>query len=260
MLQMLQCEILKIKRNAIILIGLVAVLISAFYSIFQMFLGIRVGEAVNYELLNYVLVFNNTTLVFPAAFALFGGYLINREYDSDTLKSLLSIPVSLRKLFVVKLVITGLFSVLFGLVSFTIVLLAAHFLLHFNIAWEQAFLSLRQVCGMAFFNFLAVTPIIVLFTRKRGHYLIGAGLSFLMGLISLFVGKTSITNIFPITAGYKLVDYAAAYETATPLVSLAVYVGVLIVLIICIYYLPAYDELMSVNSPVKKNAGHCMKE
>lgn len=243
MIRMIRCEFAKIKRNPVLLIGLVAVLISVGYSVFQMYLGDSADDAMDFDLLNYVLVFNNTTLVFPAAFTLFGGYLVNREYEAETMKSLLAVPVSLQKLFVVKIVVTGIFSLFFGLASFVLVMLSGHFILHFSITAEQTALSLKQVCGMAFFNFLAVAPIIALSVRKRGYYLVGAGVSFLLGLVSLFVGKSALTNVFPITAGYTLVDYAAGLETASPIVSVAVYAVLMLILAVCIHYLPSYDDL-----------------
>lgn len=243
MFGMLYCELIKIKRNPILLIGFFAVLISVGYSVFQMHLGNKAGDKMNFELLNYVLVFNNTTLVFPTAFTLFGGYLINREYESDTLKSLLSIPIAIRKIFIAKLIITGVFSMLFGLASFALTISSGYFLLQFDITFELLSLSLKQICGMAFFNYIAISPIIVLSARKRGYYMFGAGLAFLLGLISLFVGKSALTNFFPITAGYRLVDYAASYETSNPIVSLTVYSIIILILVICIYYLPSYDVL-----------------
>ncbi|MCW0946096.1 ABC transporter permease [Streptococcus anginosus] len=248
--RMLHCEFIKIRRNPILLVGFFAVLISVGYSVFQMYLGYNAGEEMSFEILNYVLVFNNTTLVFPATFTLFGGYLINREYEADTMKSLLTVPISLRKIFIIKILITGIFSVFFGLISFILVMLSGQFLLHFDITLEQTVFSIKQVCGMALFNYITVSPIIILSTRKRGYYMVGAGISFLLGLISLFVGKSSLTNFFPITAGYKLVDYAAAYETANPLVSIAVYLVIILILAICIHYLPPYDDLIIVS---KKN-------
>ncbi len=69
------------------------------------------------------------------------------------------------------------------------------------------------------------------------------GASFLLGLVSLFVGKSALTNVFPITAGYTLVDYAAGLETASPIVSVAVYAVLMLILAVCIHYLPSYDDL-----------------
>lgn len=60
---LLCCEVTKTKRDNILLAGLAAVLLSVGYSTFQMYLGMSVGERMYFDLLSYVVVFNNTTLV-----------------------------------------------------------------------------------------------------------------------------------------------------------------------------------------------------
>ncbi|MFC2716364.1 MAG: ABC transporter permease [Stomatobaculum longum] len=249
---MICCEFMKIRRNKVLMVGLIAVLISAGYSAFQMYLGNHSGDTMNFDLLNYVMVFNNTTLVFPAMLTLFGGHLINLEYEADTLKSLLTVPVSMRKILTIKLLVTGFFAVVFGMASFVLAILLGCLLLHFDITGEQVLLSLRQICGMAFWNYIAVSPIIIVSSRRQGYYMFGAGISFLLGLISLFIGKSALTNIFPITAGYRLVHYAAAYEASSPLVSIAVYGVIVLFLILYVFHLPEHIFLCK-NPPYFSN-------
>ena len=95
---LLCCEVTKTKRDNILLAGLAAVLLSVGYSTFQMYLGMSVGERMYFDLLSYVVVFNNTTLVLPATLALVGGHMIDREYGAGTLKSILTIPVPFQRL------------------------------------------------------------------------------------------------------------------------------------------------------------------
>ena len=38
-------------------------------------------------------------------------------------------------------------------------------------------------------------------------------------------------------------DYAAGLETASPIVSVAVYAVLMLILAVCIHYLPSYDDL-----------------
>ncbi|MDU6011222.1 MAG: hypothetical protein E6Y86_04165 [Slackia sp.] len=68
-------------------------------------------------------------------------------------------------------------------------------------------------------------------------------MSFLLDLVSLFAGKSALTNVSPITAGYTSTDYAAGLETASPIVSVAVYAVLMLILAVCIHYLPSYDDL-----------------
>ena len=105
-----------------------------------------------------------------------------------------------------------------------------------------------QICGMSLLCYLAVTPVIVLATRRRGLYTVGAGVAFLLSLTCLFVGSSSVSDVFPITAGYALVGYAAASETAAPLTSLAVFAGVLVITAALVRHSPSYDSLVATSA------------
>ena len=41
---------------------------------------------------------NNMTLIFPVCITLISGYIMNREYDNDTMKNILTVPISYKKL------------------------------------------------------------------------------------------------------------------------------------------------------------------
>ena len=233
---LLCCEVTKTKRDNILLAGLAAVLLSVGYSTFQMYLGMSVGERMYFDLLSYVVVFNNTTLVLPATLALVGGHMIDREYGAGTLKSILTIPVPFQRLLVAKLLAGGLVSLLFGIC-----------------------LACWQICGMSLLCYLAVTPVIVLATRRRGLYTVGAGVAFLLSLTCLFVGSSSVSDVFPITAGYALVGYAAASETAAPLTSLAVFAGVLAITAVLVRHSPSYDSLVATSAKAKGRASRKAK-
>lgn len=241
-MMLLRAELLKLRRSATVRTGLFAVFLSVAYSAYQMWLGRSIGEPVRFELLNYVLVFNNTTLVFPATLTLFGGDLIEREYRSDTMKSLRTIPISERKLLETKLLVGLLFAVFFGLMSTFLMFASSLLFLDFPITGAEVGRSLFQVTGMAIFNDLAVMPIVLFSTRKRGGYLIGAGVAFLLGLASLFVGKSPITNFYPITAGYKIVGYEVAHPSGSALISFGVYLALLLCTVLLLRNLPNRGE------------------
>ena len=246
---LLCCEVTKTKRDNILLAGLAAVLLSVGYSTFQMYLGMSVGERMYFDLLSYVVVFNNTTLVLPATLALVGGHVIDREYGAGTLKSILTIPVPFQRLLVAKLLAGGLVSLLFGITSFTLTLASGTLLLRLDgVTVDGICLACWQICGMSLLCYLAVTPVIVLATRRRGLYTVGAGVAFLLSLTCLFVGSSSVSDVFPITAGYALVGYAAASETAAPLTSLAVFAGVLAITAALVRHSPSYDSLVATSA------------
>ena len=55
-----------------------------------------------------------------------GGWLIDRENTNDTMKNLLTVPVSYPKLLGGKLIVTIFLSILFGIYSVAITVLTGH--------------------------------------------------------------------------------------------------------------------------------------
>ncbi len=110
--------------------------------------------------------------VFPAIIALMGSYMICREDQDDTMKSLFLIPVSISKLVRAKMIVTAIFSV---------VLYAFVFAVTFTVeaALHISLLDLGTVLGLAKIYllegvglFLAVSPIIAVVCRlKKGYWL-----------------------------------------------------------------------------------------
>ena len=60
---------------------------------------------------------NNTTTIFPMCITLIAGYIIAREKSDDTLKSIMTIPVSYPALIGGKLIVCGFLSVFLGMAS-----------------------------------------------------------------------------------------------------------------------------------------------
>ena len=66
---------------------------------------VQAGSVENYtfrELLNNT-IWNNMAIFFPMILALVGGHFIDREYVDDTLKNILCIPISMRRMVAGKL-------------------------------------------------------------------------------------------------------------------------------------------------------------
>ena len=142
------------------------------------------NSVVGYLPLTDGILWNNVTLIFPFLITFFGGFLMNREYAEDTLKSNLIIPVSYRKLIFAKIEVT-VFAVI---VPYP-----------FNL----------EDVGMAFWKLfvpgitclIAVMPIIVLFTLKRNLFLAGTCGAFVYGFCGIFVANTRFTSWYPTTSG-----------------------------------------------------------
>ena len=108
-----------------------------------------------------------TFYVLPAVIALLGSYMICREEQEDTLKSLRLIPVDEVKLTLSKMVLALVFSVLIYLLLFAITFLVEA-VLHFEalsigLVLENLKTYLLDGIGV----FLAISPIIALVARMK---------------------------------------------------------------------------------------------
>lgn len=162
-----------------------------------------------------------TFYVFPAVIALLGSYIICREEQEDTMKSLLLVPVNERKLTVAKMIVALVFSVLIYLLLFVITL-AVEVVMHYGALSFQmvmGFLYTYFVNGLGIF--LAISPIVAIVARMKKGYWLALVFAEIYSFAGLF-----LTAVYPITAVFKLSGY---YEA-----SIGDKIISLVVLVLCI--------------------------
>lgn len=71
------------------------------------------------------IMWNNLVLIYPATIVLIAGYIIERERTDDTLKNILTIPISFRRLLTGKLVAVGCMVVVLSVIEFFLTLIIA---------------------------------------------------------------------------------------------------------------------------------------
>jgi len=250
-MKLIGCEFLKLKRYNILWIGVVAVIFSAVISVFQNW---NSAHVLTYNDFFNSVIWNNFSISFPFSIVLIGGYMIDHEYTDDTLKNILAVPVSIRRLLFAKLICVGIISVLLGVFSFICTFATAKLVLSCTeMGLAVTGLSCVQICLVAFFNFIAVSPIIAFFSRKRGGFYIGVGLAFFYGICGIFAAGRHLSDVYPITAGLGIIRYAqGAYNPVIGCISLA---SMALITAILIFYSPDYDKIMSsaLKDSVKQN-------
>lgn len=105
-------EFLKIKRYSVVKAGLVmmslSVLMSCFYS------TANTGEIWSFQYFIQQVIISNCTLFFPIIITLVAVYIISREITDDTLKSILTVPITYKRLLVAKLWLLLFLTILFS--------------------------------------------------------------------------------------------------------------------------------------------------
>ena len=194
------------------------------------------------------------TMIFPMCITLIAGYIINREQTDNTLKNILTVPVSFKQLLTGKLIICGIISVILGFVCgiFTII---AEFLAGFP--KFGATLAIKATLQITFFNFflyLAVLPIIALTSRAAKGFLTGVIVAFVYGYGGLFAaGNMTLANLYPVTACLGMIDYRSYDETVhwntfLCILSLMIMAGITALIILCM----KEQDIELINKKAKK--------
>jgi hypothetical protein len=249
MLNIIIGEFEKLKRHSVLWIGIVTVSFSAVLAAFQT----GTDAVPGYQPFYNNVIWNNFSLVFPFMIVLIGGFLIDREYTDNTLKTMLTVPVSFRKMLVGKLIVTGILTILSAVFSFACTVILAVTALHCtDMTPMLLWMSFAQIAGVGFFNFLAVAPFPAWFSRKRNGFFTGVGIAFFYGFCGIFVAGRNLTDFYPITAGLGIIRYTgqdgAIYN---PVIGTSVLLLVIALTMVIVAFAPSYDRVMAI--PAKKS-------
>lgn len=167
-----------------------------------------------------------TFFVLPAVISLLGSYMICREEDEDTIKSLLLIPVNETKLIATKMIITFLFSIFIYLLLFAIAFLT-EVILHLSdlsVGMVLDFLKIYFLQGVGIF--LAISPIIALVSYMKKGYWIALVLTEIYSFAGLFMSMSNtLKTFYPIAAVFGVSGYTEATAQSR--------IGSIIILLLC---------------------------
>ena len=211
MLVLMKTEFWKLKRYHMIWAGVLLMMFSVLLTVFST--TALDGTVWTFPFFAEQVMKNNITTIFPMCIALITGYIINREGVDDTLKNILTVPVSVPALLSGKLAVCGLLSLFLGITS-TVFTVAASFLLGFPGGELTAIIQAAvQITLNCLFLYIAVLPVIAIAARIPNGHLIGAVVAFVYGYGGMFAsGNMTLANLYPVTASMGLVGYRSYDE------------------------------------------------
>lgn len=212
MLRMVKTEIWKLKRYHMIWAGVLLMLLSVCLTAFST--TALDGTVWTFSFFAEQVIKNNVTMIFPMCIALIAGYIIAREGNDDTLKSILTIPVSYRNLLWGKLLVCALLSLFFGLVSAAFTVIADLMMGFPGISATSVLQTFIQIILNCLFLYIAVMPVIAFAARIPNGQMIGTILAFVYGYCGMFAsGNATLANIYPVTASLGFIRYRS-YDSA----------------------------------------------
>lgn len=217
MLAIIMTEAEKLKRYAVLKAGVIIVILSGVFS----FSPVLANDGVREDfpiIMNNILEYN-CIYFFPAMIILIGGFIARREYMEDTLKNILTVPVSIRKLLLGKIFmlffLTIFFSILSGLLGIFLCCAAGLSNITFPLIIEW---TARIVLGNIFL-FVALLPITIIATLSVDAVYACTAAGFVCGFLAII--EWAPMNYYPVKAvlilfdpqcgvGYDFVHYSKA--------------------------------------------------
>ena len=228
MIRLISMEFIKYKRYHILWLGIASILFSILLAAFQ--LAGTNNSIISYTGLSEGVIWNHFSLFLPFTFTLIVGYSINREYSDHTLKNILVIPVSKFSLILSKIVAGFGLVIMEALFSFLVTLLTAIILHCQDVSASGCAVSLKQMFVVSSCCYIAVLPIIIITVRKQDKFFSGVIFSFFYSFCGVFCAARKLVNLYPITIGLVLSDYAHEENIVySPLLS----TGVLFAVLLC---------------------------
>ena len=227
MWNIIQSEWLKLRRCQILLIGIVALTLCPVVQYgTQLVVNPEIRDP-NFDFLHLFanVIWGNTQVFLPVSLVMTGGWLIDREHTSDTMKNLLTVPVSYPKLLAGKLAVTAVLALLSGFYSVVVTLLTGTLAGLPGLTPALLLLQGGQAVAAAVTTFLVCMPMILIFGQMKGAYLAGSILTFFMGYAILFFKSGFLLSAYPfsaalVLAGFDMQEYNGAVEEPSVLLAL----------------------------------------
>lgn len=228
MQNIIQSELLKMRRCQILLVGIAALTlcpIVQYGSQLIMDPSLR-EESFDFALLFSNVIWGNTQIFLPISLVMIGGWSIDREASGGTLKNIMAIPVSMPGLLGAKLAVTALLALFLGLYSAVVTLLTGFAAGLSGLTPALALRCSAQTTAAALLTCVVCMPMILIFGQIRGAYLGGSIFTFFLGYSMLFFKSGTLLSAYPfsaalILAGFDMRAYNGAVSAPDPLLSAA---------------------------------------
>lgn len=217
MTAIIKTEFQKMRRYHIILIALIGMFCSPLLQHFSQLVMDESAKNPHYDLAALLenTVWGNAQIFLPVMITLIGGYLINREYTDDTLKNILTVPVSFRKFLAAKLITAGILAVGFGIYSFFAAIIVGFCAGLTEIRASVLGGYFLQMIILSICIYIVVLPILVIDSRKKGRFMGGSVAAFLLGYACLFFKTGILRSVYPVSAALKVAGFDMASYTGT---------------------------------------------
>lgn len=239
-------EWIKMRRCQILLVGIVALTLCPVVQYGNQLIIAPQYRDANFDFAHLFanVIWGNSQIFLPISLVMIGGWFIDRETVSDTLKNIAAVPVQMSRLLGAKLLVTAFLALVFGVYSVCVTVLTGIVAGLPGLTLPVLLENGAQVVAAALTTYLVCIPMILIFGQMRGAYLGGSIFTFFLGYSMLFFKSGVLLSAYPFSAALILVGFdMKQYNGATsPVNYLLAAVGMGVMLIAAIFLLLLSDR------------------
>lgn len=199
MLNLIQAEFMKIKRQKFIILTMLASLLVPLP-----WCVVCIRDNLGFQNLFQGMLVYGGLLFLPCVLCIAAATLFYREEDYDTLKNIIMVPVSKTALVLSKMTVLLILSVAYCVLGLLVCIFLSFFLLNGGLA-EFRITAVQDTLMLAVFVFLAITPMITLILLFKKGYIFAVIISFIYAISSFSVLLVGVKVMFPMIAVFQLV-------------------------------------------------------
>ena len=257
--RLIYTELLKLRRYPVLWVGVVGMFACVALTVVQT--GASDGTIWDFSLFAGNVLWSSFDIFFPAIITLVAGYILTRELTDDTLKNILTVPISFKKLVLGKLLTIAIIAIALGIVLWIFTVLANVLILGFPGVNAGIYIKLlTQFCVEHLLLTIACLPIIVATCKKPNLFPMGVGLAFFYGFCGSMTAGHGLSDYYPPSATLTLIGYDNASGGIlhhTPNAALAGFVLILMLLLamVMLYKMKVPGELKYTKKKKKTTRG-----
>ncbi|KQO04504.1 ABC transporter permease [Paenibacillus sp. Leaf72] len=208
MVDLLYTEILKLKRSKMFLLSMIGAAVAPFLVVVSTYIHIKTKDPTLFVPFEELFFDSNLYTVLLVGVPLYGvvtAYLFNREYAEDTLKNLLTIPVSRISLMLSKMLLLFLWIMLLTILAWGLTLLLGILGQFEGLSTLLLVESLQKFIIAGAFLFILSTPIILI-TIVLKNFVPTIVLTIVITLINVMSSNSEYKGLVPWTAAFDIAN------------------------------------------------------
>ncbi|WPC40251.1 ABC transporter permease [Clostridium sp. JS66] len=196
MLNLIQTEFIKLRRNKLIWLMLLTAFIMPFFALFFVNKGVDPREYYRWSAFNFT-----STIILPVILGIFSTMLMHEENQYDTLKQLWIIPISKMGYFFSKFFVVLVYSICFMLIAFVASVMVSVLSGYVVFEWWSVVYLLKKCLEIGVITAFTMLPILAIVASQKGYILpicitlVYIFLFFIIGGIDMYIHPLSSMSV-----------------------------------------------------------------